>query len=97
MKGCIVYAGNGFSKGVLHMLEASEIAAYCHPDGANLDSCDRTKEFDHLLAMHFGWWDIAVAGKKPWIPQTTLCEPIEEPLFFNPPLPNPPLAMERSL
>jgi hypothetical protein len=85
MQGCIVYAGNGFSKGVLHMLEASEIAAYCCPDGRNLDSSDRTKEFDHLLAMHFGWWDIAVAGKKPWSPQNLTYEPPpEETLFFFP-------------
>jgi hypothetical protein len=68
MKGCVVYAGMGFSKGVLHMLEASEIAAYCWPDPANLSPSDRTKEFDHLLAMHFGWWDIVVAGKTPWMP-----------------------------
>src|SRR3954466_5789530 len=30
--GCVVYAGRGFSRGVLHMLEASENAAYCLPD-----------------------------------------------------------------
>jgi hypothetical protein len=78
MKGCIVYAGNGFSKGVLHMLEASELAAYCCPDAMNLASGDRTKEFDHLLAMHFGWWDIAVAGKKPWSPQYIYEDKVEE-------------------
>ena len=31
MAGCIAYAGKGFSKGVLHMLEASPYAAYCLP------------------------------------------------------------------
>ena len=31
MAGCIAYAGQGFSDGVLHMLEASPHAAYCLP------------------------------------------------------------------
>src|SRR5215203_5962472 len=31
MTGCIAYAGQGFSGGVLHMLAASERAAYCLP------------------------------------------------------------------
>jgi hypothetical protein len=66
MGGCIVYAGNGFSAGLLHMLQASEIAAYCCPNVADLDSSKDTRELDHLLAMHFGWWDVLVAGKKPW-------------------------------
>lgn len=66
MGGCIVYAGSGFSVGVLHMLEASEIAAYCWPNSQHFRSNDDTKELDHLLAMHFHWWDMLVAGKQPW-------------------------------
>jgi hypothetical protein len=66
MGGCIVYAGNGFSAGLLHMLQASEIAASCFPNVADLNSSKDTRELDHLLAMHFGWWDVLVAGKKPW-------------------------------
>ncbi|NTW01827.1 MAG: hypothetical protein HGA19_11115, partial [Oscillochloris sp.] len=31
MPGCIVYAGEGWSEGVLHMLRASAFAAYCLP------------------------------------------------------------------
>ncbi len=75
MGGCIVYAGTGFSVGVLHMLQASEIAAYCLPDSYDPSrSTKDTKELDHVLAMHFQWWDILVAGKKPWVarPQTTI-------------------------
>jgi hypothetical protein len=67
MQGCIVYAGTGFSVGVLHMLQASAIAACCLPDAHNLASNKETKELDHLLAMHFGWWDLLIAGKKPWV------------------------------
>jgi hypothetical protein len=66
MGGCIVYAGIGFSVGVLHMLQASDIAAYCLPNPADLASTKETRELDHLLAMHFGWWDLLIAGKKPW-------------------------------
>jgi hypothetical protein len=38
MGGCIVYAGSGFSSGLLHMLQASEIAAYCFPNTKDLQS-----------------------------------------------------------
>src|SRR5829696_8326718 len=65
MAGCIAYAGAGFSAGVLHMLAASPRAAYCLPlDGQNESSGD-TRELDHLLAAHFGWWDVLVGSKKP--------------------------------
>jgi hypothetical protein len=66
MGSCITYAGSGFSDGVLHMLQASEIAAYCNPDPADLKSTRDTQELDHLMALHFRWWDVLVAGKKPW-------------------------------
>jgi hypothetical protein len=65
MSGCVAYAGAGFSPGVIHMLEASELAAYCLPL-ADLTSSRATRELDHLLAMHYGWWDLLVAGKKPF-------------------------------
>ena len=70
MGGCIVYAGSGFSVGVLHMLQASEIAAYCLPDVQDARrSTKETKELDHVLAMNFQWWDVLVAGKKVWEPR----------------------------
>ena len=65
MPGCIAYAGKGFSAGVLHMLRASTHAAYCLPAPDQTEISADTKELDHLLAMHFGWWDVLVGKKKP--------------------------------
>jgi hypothetical protein len=73
MPSAVVYAGIGFSEGVLHLLQSSELAAYCLPDdtlkplgrrtGESIDS--GTWQLDHVLAMAFGWWDVIVAGKTP--------------------------------
>src|SRR5688572_5170219 len=65
MAGCIAYAGRGFSEGVLHMLRASPHAAYCLPHAEHAQSTPETRELDHLLAMHFGWWDVLVQGRTP--------------------------------
>ena len=65
MAGCIAYAGKGFSDGVLHMLNASPRAAYCLPFDGQTDSSLDTRELDHLLAAHFGWWDVIVGPKAP--------------------------------
>jgi hypothetical protein len=65
MAGCIAYAGKGFSSGVLHMLRASTRAAYCLPVPNQTDATAETRELDHLLAMHFGWWDVFVGKKRP--------------------------------
>jgi hypothetical protein len=65
MAGCIAYAGGGFSDGVLHMLAASRHAAYCLPQPGQVDTTTDTRELDHLLAAHFGWWDVLVERKKP--------------------------------
>ena len=65
MTGCIAYAGAGFSDGVLHMLAASRHAAYCLPQPGQVDTTADTRELDHLLAAHFGWWDVLVEKKKP--------------------------------
>jgi hypothetical protein len=66
MAGCVAYGGDGFSPGVVHMLQGSELAAYCMPDESALASSRDTRELDHLLAMHFCWWDLIVAGKRPF-------------------------------
>jgi hypothetical protein len=63
MAGCIAYAGDGFSGGVLHMLQASPHAAYCLPSSGG--SRSDTRELDQLLAAHFGWWDVLVENKQP--------------------------------
>jgi hypothetical protein len=65
MAGCIAYAGRGFSDGVLHMLAASRHAAYCLPIAGQMESTPDTKELDHLLAVHFGWWDVLIEKKRP--------------------------------
>lgn len=66
MGGCLVYAGHGFSQGVLHMLQSSEIAAYCLPERPALKGTKDTRELDHLLALHFRWWDVILENKKPY-------------------------------
>ena len=65
MAGCIAYAGRGFSEGVLHMLRAAPRAAYCFPHQGQIVPSAETWELDHLLAAHFGWWDVLVGGKRP--------------------------------
>ncbi len=60
-----VYAGQGFSEGVLHMLRASEIAAYCLP-GPDLAPTPQTLELDHVVAMTFGWWEGVLRKKEPF-------------------------------
>ena len=65
MAGCIAYAGQGFSDGVLHMLAASRHAAYCLPTIGQTETTAETKELDHVLAVHFGWWDVLIEKRKP--------------------------------
>jgi hypothetical protein len=64
MAGCIAYAGKGFSQGVLHMLEGAPRAAYCLPTIGQSAQSPQTWELDHLLAIHFQWWDIFVGARK---------------------------------
>lgn len=56
MPACVVYAGAGFSAGILHLLESSAAAAYCLPRRD-------TWQLDHVVAMTFGWYDILLRGK----------------------------------
>jgi hypothetical protein len=65
MAGCIAYAGKGFSEGVLHMLRASPHAAYCLPLINQPESTADTRELDHVLSVHFRWWDVLVGSRKP--------------------------------
>jgi hypothetical protein len=61
----LVYAGAGFSTGVLHMLEGSPIAAHCMP-GPNLEPSPATLELDHAMATRFGWWGAVLRQKAPF-------------------------------
>jgi len=65
MAGCVAYGGSGFSSGVLHMLAASPHAAYCMPDAGQTVITAETRELDHVLAVHFGWWDVLVEKRSP--------------------------------
>lgn len=73
LASAMVYAGRGFSDGVLHLLQSSAQAAYCLPD-SSLSPIPRratecidagTWQLDHVLAQRFGWWDVILAGKAP--------------------------------
>lgn len=63
MAGLVVYAGGGFSDGVIHMLEASHMAAYCLPDPTDLRPSNATRELDHVVSMTFDWWDVVLRGR----------------------------------
>ncbi len=76
MPACIVYAGEGFSEGVFHLLQSSEVAAYCLPEHSPIKQTASTRELDHIIASVFGWWDI-VLDKKPAFDLSTWTAPIE--------------------
>ena len=54
--GCLAYAGSGWSRGILHTLEASPLAASCLPDPQGYHRSKSTRELDHVLAATFGLW-----------------------------------------
>ncbi len=62
--GCLAYAGKGWSRGVLHTLEAARLAAHCLPDRATLNRTRQTRELDHVLAAIFGFWDLVLPASK---------------------------------
>jgi hypothetical protein len=72
--GAIVYAGSGFSDGVLHLLQSSPLAAYCLPD-VSLQPLVRARggewihrgtwQLDHVVAQTFGYWEVIIGEKKP--------------------------------
>ena len=71
--GVIVYAGSGFSHGVLHLLQGSELAAYCLPEPGQSSPMPRrtgavdsgTWQLDHVVAQTFRLWDIVLGDKQP--------------------------------
>lgn len=54
--GALVYAGAGWSTGVLHTLASSRLAVYCDP-AEDLARTSATLELDHVVASVFGLWD----------------------------------------
>lgn len=61
----IAYAGEGFSQGVLHLLQGSPSAAFCLP-GDLLEPDKATLELDHALATTFSWWDTVLKNRRPF-------------------------------
>ena len=62
--GCLAYAGKGWSRGVLHTLEGSRLAAYCLPDRDTLGMGKPTRELDHMIASVFGLWELVLPASK---------------------------------
>lgn len=74
LPGALVYAGAGFSEGVLHLLKSSPQAAFCLPDESmrplqrprSVDAIHSgTWQLDHVLAQTFGFWDVIIGDKSP--------------------------------
>ncbi len=62
--GCLVYGGRGWSRGVLHQLEASRLGAYCMPERPGLQRTKSTRELDYLIAATFGLWEQILPAAK---------------------------------
>ena len=67
--GCLAYAGKGWSRGVLHTLEGSRLAAYCMPDKDTLAIGKHTRELDHMVASVFGLWEVVLPPSKRFKPR----------------------------
>jgi len=61
--GCLAYAGSGWSRGILHTLEASPLAAYCMPT-STLARSKATRELDHVVAATFGLWEHIIPKRR---------------------------------
>jgi hypothetical protein len=61
--GILVYCGRGWSRGVLHQLEASRLAAYCLPE-RSWQRSKATRELDYVLAATFGFWEQILPAAK---------------------------------
>lgn len=62
--GVLVYAGKGWSRGVMHTLEGSHLAAYCLPDRGSLGRNKQTRDLDHILSATFGLWELVLPASK---------------------------------
>lgn len=62
--GCLAYAGEGWSRGILHSLEASPLAAYALPDPSGLSARAATRELDHVVAATFGLWEQVLPARR---------------------------------
>ena len=62
--GCLAYAGSGWSRGILHTLEASHLAAYCLPERGDFARSRATSQFDHVVAATFGLWSTVIPARR---------------------------------
>jgi hypothetical protein len=62
--GCLVYAGQGWSKGILHTLEGSRNAVFCDPPERGHRDPSKTVELDYVLASVFGLWELVVSDQR---------------------------------
>ena len=69
LPGCLVYAGGGWSAGILHTLAASPLAAYCLPDPTTAARTAETRELDHVLSATFGLWDMILPITRRFTPR----------------------------
>jgi hypothetical protein len=86
--GCLVYAGEGWSQGVLHTLEGSRLAVYCLPVPPELARTPATLELDHVLAAVFGLWDFVVPDSRLFKRVQQLALPIKGPKKVEPAAPD---------
>lgn len=92
--GCLVYAGGGWSSGVLHTLEGSRNAVYCDPP-AQPGPSKATEELDHVLASVFGLWSVVIPEGRRFVPDPQLALP--DAMFSRVTTPTPPLAPRRKV
>ncbi|MCC7542751.1 MAG: hypothetical protein IT379_41430 [Deltaproteobacteria bacterium] len=83
--GCLVYAGDGWSQGVLHTLEGSRLAVHCLPEKPALERTKATRELDHVLAAVFGLWDLVLAEDRLFSKAWQLALPLKGPKKAAPP------------
>lgn len=82
--GCLVYAGKGWSKGVLHTLEGSRLAVHCRPERPDLARTIATRELDHVLAAVFGLWDFVIPDERLFGNEPQLSLPLRGPKKTEP-------------
>jgi hypothetical protein len=73
--GCLVYAGEGWSSGVLHTLDGSRNAVFCDPPEDNHRDPTKTIELDHVLASVFGLWSTVIPEERRFMPDKQLVLP----------------------
>jgi hypothetical protein len=80
----MVYAGTGWSKGVLHTLEGSRLAAACLPERPDLARTPETRERDQILAAVFGLGDYVIPEERLFVPERQLSLPLKGPRKAEP-------------